>query len=548
MGGAATRIAVVIRFKDEIRYLPAVLRAVSAQRVTGAQIRIVGVDNGSVDGSREAAERYCDRVLAIADYRPGAAINLAMREEACDFGCVLSAHTIPASDTWLQALLTGAAQPGTLAVYGAQLYPLHSRFLDKRDLDIFSTNAPRIETVDSDLWNANAMFPRASWNAAPFDERAFELEDHYWTKCRLDGTNVVRFVPDALVYHYSHIERLDRVFLPAADAEPEEHLAAALAVLQDRDSDWPDTMMAALAVKSMPRHAAAIHAVPALIRLLEEHWDFDVRWRVAATLGKLPNAAGTEALITALADRSFYARDEAAWALAALGTSAAKRLMARLSSVPRREWPLAALALGRSGLEAAESRAIELLRFGLAETRGSLQRDYLYAAGEIETARGLAALAPHVKALLPDPDPLTRAVAVWVAGALGRPIGELFDWPDIRHAAVADSDAMVRAEAAAALGKVLAHRYDPAGSEALRRTMADPAPRVRFVAGQAVRLLANAGKALDCGLPAADDPDHGVRFERALLESALKHSALKHQDRGVHAGGGSILRPTHVAR
>ena len=543
MDGAAARIAVVIRFKDEIRYLPAVLSAVSAQRLVGARARIVGVDNGSVDGSREVAERYCDRVLAIEDYRPGAAINLAMREEACDFGCVLSAHTIPASDNWLQALLTAAATPGTLAAYGAQLYPLHSRFLDKRDLDIFSSTAPRIETADSDLWNANAMFPRASWEAAPFDERPFELEDHYWTKCRLDGTNVVRFVPDALVYHYSHLERLDRVFLPTTDAAPEERLASAIAVLQDRNADWPDTMMAALAVKSMSRHPGAIAAVPALIRLLEEHWDFDVRWRIAGTLGKLPDPAGTEALITALADPSFYARDEAAWALAALGAPAAKRLMARLGSVPRREWPLVALALGRSGLAAAENRAIDLLQRGLAETTGSLRCHYLYAAGEIETARGLGVLAPPINALMPDPDPRTQAVAMWAAGALAGPIGELLDWPVIRRAAVADSDPMVRAEAAAALGKALTHRYDRADGEALQHTVDDQASRVRFVAGQAVRFLAEAGKVRDIRLPPAGDADHGVRFERALLENALKH-----QDRRVHAGRRSMLPRTQVAR
>jgi HEAT repeat protein len=543
MGGAAATIAVVIRFKDEIGYLPAVLSAVAAQRLARAQVRIIGIDNGSVDGSREVAGHYCDRVLAIGDYRPGAAINLAMREEACDFGCVLSAHTIPASDTWLQALLTAAAIPGTLAVYGAQLYPLHSRFLDKRDLDIFSTMAPRIETADSDLWNANAMFPRASWDAAPFDERPFELEDHYWTKCRLDGTNVVRFVPDALVYHYSHIERLDRVFLPETATPFEERLAAALAVLQDRDAEWPDTMMAALAVKSMPRHPAAIRAIPALIRLLEEHWDFDVRWRVAGTLAKLPDPAGTEALITALADPSFYARDEAAWALVGLGAPAARRLMARLGSVPRREWPLAALALGRSGLAEAESCAIDLLQRGLAETTGTLRRHYLYAAGEIETAGGLAALAAPINALVQDPDPATRAVAVWAAGALVGSIGELLHWPDIRHAAVADGDPMVRAEAAAALGKALTARYDPTDSKALRRTMADCTARVRFVAGQAVRLLAQAGKPVDASLPAADDPDYGVRFERALLADVLKH-----RNRDLHAGGGSMVRRAHVAR
>ena len=115
MTGAA-RIAVIIRFRDEISYLPAVLDAVSAQQLSGAEMRIIGVDNGSVDGSREVAERLCHRVLSITDYRPGAAINLAMREEACDFGCVLSAHTIPASTTWLQTLLAAAAAPATLAV------------------------------------------------------------------------------------------------------------------------------------------------------------------------------------------------------------------------------------------------------------------------------------------------------------------------------------------------------------------------------------------------------------------------------------------------
>lgn len=522
MNDTVLRIAVIIRFKNEAAFLPTVLKAVASQEVAGAQVRIVGIDNGSEDGSRAVAERLCDRVLEIDNYMPGAAINLAMREESCDFAAILSAHTLPASNQWLRALLTEARKPDTLAVYGAQLYPINSHFLDKRDLDIFSTRRPRIEVRDSDFWNANSMFSRTSWEAAAFDERTFELEDHYWTKCQLNGTNCIRFVPDSLVYHYTHISRNDRTFLPPRLEADADRLDRAIAKLNDSSAEWPETMMAALTVKSMKNHHDATNAIPALTRHLGQHWDFDVRWRMAGTLGKLPDPDGVDALITALSDPSFYARDEAAWALAELGAFAAPRLLGRLNTVPQREWPLAALALGRSGHPEAEEKAVELIDHGLRDTPGSLKRDYLYAAGELEGPL-LSKLADHINTLVETDQNDLRAVAVWAAGSMsGLPV-ERIDWARIRSRATDDPDPMVRVEAVAALNKALLHRDDSAAVDLLAGAAHDSDVRVRFVAVQSARILAESGGPMVSVTETNDDADHGVRFESELLLHAITY-------------------------
>lgn len=514
-------MSVIVRFKNEAAFLPAVLAAARAQRVSGASVRVIGVDNGSSDDSRTIAERMCDRVLAIDDYMPGAAINLAMREEPCEFAAVLSAHTIPSSNTWLQSLLAEAQKPETLGVYGAQLYPINSRFLDKRDLDIFSTQRVRIEVRDSDFWNANSLFPRSSWDAGQFDERTFELEDHYWTKCRLDGRNVVRFVPDALVYHYTHIARNDRVFLPPVKDTDAERIAQSVATLNDRSAEWPQTMMAALTVKSLKHEPSARLAIPLLVRHLAEHWDFDIRWRMAGTLSKLPDIGAVDALITALSDPSFYARDEAAWALAELGPFAAPRLLDRLSTVPPREWPLAALALGRTGHPDAERKAVELIDNGLRETEGSLKLNYAYAAGEVAVSCDASRLATHLNSLLDDDDGDARAVGVWAAGSLAATLRHHIDWRRVRASAASDPDPMVRVEAVAALGKTLHHADDPAAVMSLSTATRDPNARVRYVALQSARLLAEAQKGIVPVPEVLDEEDHGLQFEWKMLKGAM---------------------------
>jgi glycosyltransferase involved in cell wall biosynthesis len=264
-------ISIIVRFRNEAAYLAAVLQAIRAQHFR-ERVEVVAVDNLSEDGSRRIALRYADLMLDIDDYRPGAALNKAI--EACSGSAVviLSAHAIPANDMWLANLTSWLGNPATVGTYGSQIYPVTSRFLDKRDLDIFSGLRPRTERYDSDFWNANSVFHRSTWEKEPFDEDVFEMEDHYWTKRHLaHGDQWVRFEPSALVYHYGHDKRNDRTFLPPSPLSDVERIQNAIATLDSADESWPAVMSAGLTLSSLSHLPDVAQAIPTLGQTLADH-------------------------------------------------------------------------------------------------------------------------------------------------------------------------------------------------------------------------------------------------------------------------------------
>lgn len=220
-----TEVSVVVRFRNDRECLGETLRAIRAQAPIDGPIEIIAVDNDSIDGSRGIASEYASQVLTISDYMPGKALNAAISHSSGRFVVVLSAHTIPSDPHWLMHLRRSVDEPNIAGAYGAQLFNSHSRFLSKQILDVFSTSVARLERVDSDFWNANSIFPRRMWQQTPFNENVCELEDHFWTKQLLNNDLCVRFEPRALVYHYTHIDRLDRQIIPAHPKSDRELLA-----------------------------------------------------------------------------------------------------------------------------------------------------------------------------------------------------------------------------------------------------------------------------------------------------------------------------------
>lgn len=512
-------VSVLVRFRNEAAYLNAVLSAVRQQRFPG-RFEIVAIDNCSTDDSAAIAARHTPVLLSINDYQPGKALNAAIRQCSGRHIAVLSAHTIPADADWLARLYGHMGVPRLAGVYGAQMYPLHSRFLDKRDLDIFSTLVPRVEVRDTDFWNANSMFPRAVWEEQPFDEVVYELEDHHWTKLLCPRGYRVHFEPDALVYHYSHIQRLDREHLPATSQTPAEQIAAATEVLRDSAARWPQVMRAGLTLSSLTDHPeVANSAVPLLCRHLQEHPDFDVRWRMAQALGKIPTTAAAEMLAVSLNDPSYYPRDEAAWSLARLGKLAVPFVQARLQTLEPEYRPFAALALGRSGEPVAEAGALQVLNDELHSASSRRNRDAAHFLGEI-------AHLPHADRLLPRLTKLTvtsanedQFVYCWALGCFAQ--HHTVDEELLARVAADGSHLLARFEAVVALGKA----YRGSGSEraldVVLSHLSDTAARVRYGAIQSVRLAVEAG--WPCPpLPELpeDERDFGVRFEWSLARSA----------------------------
>lgn len=515
------KLSVIVRFHNEATHLAYVLAAIRAQHSLQG-VEIVAIDNASTDDSRLIAERLADTVLDITDYRPGAALNRAI--DSCTGGAlvVLSAHALPATRSWLENLTSWLSNPGVLGTYGAQLYPVTSRFLDKRDLDIFSSLRPRTELSDSDFWNANSCFLRSAWDKEQFDETVIELEDHHWTKKILPQSGQwVRFQPDALVYHYGHDARNDRTFLPPNGLSAEEHLKTAIATLEREDEFWPAIMSAGLTLASLSHHPGIQQAVPAIGRTLLEHEDFDIRWRMAGTLGRIGTADAARYLAVGLSDPSFYARDECAWALGRSGAAGAAEVLRVADALDTGYRPFAALALGLSGDRSAGVHAMRLLDDSIhSEDTGQI-RDSLYFLGEMTDIDGVAALAPLVETSInADTDEVLQAAA-WCWGML---LARYPDTPDLDpHKLIAPARQhpieTVRLEAVIALGRAArAGRSTRLAQEVASILDTDGSGRVRYGAIQSLRLLTESG--LDCRSHVIDhqyDSDFGVRFERSLI-------------------------------
>jgi HEAT repeat protein len=511
--------SVIVRFRNEERYIGAVLGAVKEQ--VFSDYEVLAVDNCSTDGSRRIAAYYADRMLTIENYQPGKALNRAIEQARGDRIAVVSAHAIPANAQWLRTLHSHLDDGEAAGVYGGQLYPIHSRFLDKRDLDIFSSLEPRVERVDSDFWNANSMFPRSVWETQKFEESVFELEDHHWTKLVLPRGYEIHFEPAALVYHYGHIQRLDREHLPPSDLAEVERIDQAVAVLEDNEADWPAVMNAGLTLSSLTQSKQIGRAVHALGRRLLTHWDFDVRWRMAQALGKIQNESSVQYLIGALFDRSFYPRDEAAWALARLGRLAIEPLL-RLTGYDGDTASFVALALGGSGDRRADAEAVRLLAGELRSGEARRQRDAAYCAGEVVQVGGCEALVPELQSAMRGIHADLTAVCCWALGRLAQRAYQDIDWEAIRALAERSPHPQVRFEATVAIGKLaLAAGEREAVScavEWLQRRLASREPRIRYGAMQSLRLLAEAGRlAAMPDFEGGCDDDFGVRYEWTLL-------------------------------
>ena len=513
-------VSIIVRFRNESPYLEAVMKALIEQTFLEGQYEIVAVDNRSADGSRRIADRYATTVLLIDYYQPGKALNRAIAQSAGRYIAVLSAHAIPANRNWLATLYKHMEEPRIGGVYGAQLYPVHSKFLDKRDLDIFSADKPRIEKEDSDFWNANSMFPRVVWEKQEFDENVFELEDHYWTKLLMPLGYEIHFEPNALVYHYGHVDRNDREYLPPSPLSDKQRIKNAIADLETSNADWPTMMIAGLTLASLTHSPHIECAVHPLGKVLRRHGDFDVRWRMAGALGKMPFETSLSYLIEALSDRSFYVRDEAAWSLARLGPMATKRLMVCCKSLCLESIPFAALALGMSGTQPAAWQAVELL---VAEMKsGSKERacNAVYFAGELAGIEREGELIDTISGLMRTNDTGLVAVCCWALGNFAAKSWRLADWKRIVFFAREHSNARVRYEATVALGKLGLVIEDAHLLETLSSLLHDNNSRVRYGAIQSIRhIIEQKGRCTGAeSFWDVVDDDCGVMYELELIK------------------------------
>ncbi len=202
---SAPLVSIVIRTKNEERWIAPCLRAVFDQ--TYPNIEVVLVDNISTDQTLKRAREFPVKVVSITDFKPGKAINDGIRASRGEIIVCLSGHCVPVKKVWLENLVRDLSDSRVAGVYGRQEPLSYSSDLDKRDLLTVFGLDKKEQIKDSFFHNANSALLRSTWNRFPFDEETTNIEDRLWGQQVIRAGCRIVYEPEASVYHWHGIHQ-----------------------------------------------------------------------------------------------------------------------------------------------------------------------------------------------------------------------------------------------------------------------------------------------------------------------------------------------------
>ncbi|MDP3794896.1 MAG: glycosyltransferase family A protein [bacterium] len=208
---------VIIRTKDEERWLGAVLEKLFQQ--TYKDFEIIIVDSGSTDRTLDTAKRFSLRVLPIPrhDFSYPRALNHGIaRSAVSQFIVVLSAHSLPISETWLASGLEHLKGNFRVAgVYGfVRALPdatLADRIFQNIPFSIrrlWYGDAPQsiVRTGLGVLGFTNAIIRKDLWQQRPFNEEyGAGGEDGEWAGYWLSKGYTIMRDPRFTVMHSHYL-------------------------------------------------------------------------------------------------------------------------------------------------------------------------------------------------------------------------------------------------------------------------------------------------------------------------------------------------------
>lgn len=199
-------ISIIIRTKNEERWITQCLRAVSEQNYKNFEVILV--DNESDDLTIVKAKQFnLAKIITCRDYLPGKALNMGIRAAKGKFIVCLSGHCIPVNSRWLENLLKNFTAANIAGVYGRQEAMSFTSNSDKRDLAIIFGLDRKVQRKDSFFHNANSMILKSAWNKINFDETVTNIEDRVWAQRILCMGYKIIYEPKASVYHYHGIHQ-----------------------------------------------------------------------------------------------------------------------------------------------------------------------------------------------------------------------------------------------------------------------------------------------------------------------------------------------------
>jgi glycosyltransferase involved in cell wall biosynthesis len=195
------KASIVIRSKDEARYIGEVLEQVFAQRYQ-EPYEVLLLDSGSRDATVKIASKF---PVTLYPMRPeeftfGRALNRGAQLAKGDIVIYLSAHCTPVDQEWLARLLRPLEEDAAaVATYGRQEPRRGVNPFEEMELEwTFPADNHGNPTVIFSC--SNCAIRRDLLLRFPFDEQSPAAEDYIWRRLLPEEYRSI-YVPSASVYH-----------------------------------------------------------------------------------------------------------------------------------------------------------------------------------------------------------------------------------------------------------------------------------------------------------------------------------------------------------
>jgi len=204
-------ISCVIRTYNESRHLGKLIEVLRSQQSDCEHPEIIVVDSGSTDSTVEIAESHKVKLIKMpkSEFNYSKSLNLGIESSTGGLIVILSAHSIPCNNDWLQRMCAHFENERIAAVYCRQVpWPGADPAEVFRIKNTFGTQS---KIFSRDTINENMRFSNAAscirqslWKKHPFTIMP-AAEDREWAQWAIKNGYQVIYDAEAPVYH-SHNE------------------------------------------------------------------------------------------------------------------------------------------------------------------------------------------------------------------------------------------------------------------------------------------------------------------------------------------------------
>lgn len=205
------RCSIIIRCFNEEKHLPRLFEGIRRQTVQPDELIVV--DSGSTDRTVQIAQGAGARVVSIAqqEFSFGRSLNRGAATATGEALVMVSAHTYPLTERWLELLLEPFCDSRVALAYGGQRGDPRTKFSEHQLLRQWFPEESCYDQRHPFCNNANAAVRRLRWEEISYDEQLLGLEDIQWGKQALERGHRIVYRHDAAVVHV-HEESYRKIF------------------------------------------------------------------------------------------------------------------------------------------------------------------------------------------------------------------------------------------------------------------------------------------------------------------------------------------------